>query len=171
MKLVHIVGRKNHGKTTLLVELLRELRGRGLRVGTIKHSPHKHELDAPGKDSFVHRHAGAAPAAIVAADLSAVFVPRTPGDDPIASLLPLYSECDAILVEGYVMGPGHKIEVWRRERGTPPLAAEHEGILAVVTDDAISLPVPTWPRSDVGAVADGLLQILGNRRDADPGGK
>ncbi|MDC0936360.1 molybdopterin-guanine dinucleotide biosynthesis protein MobB, partial [Pirellulales bacterium] len=57
---VHIVGRKNHGKTTLIVELIGELRGRGLRVAAIKHTSHAHDLDTPGKDSHRHGEAGAA---------------------------------------------------------------------------------------------------------------
>ena len=55
---IHVVGRRNHGKTTLLVELVEELCRRGLRVGTLKHSSHTHELDTPGKDSHRHRLAG-----------------------------------------------------------------------------------------------------------------
>jgi molybdopterin-guanine dinucleotide biosynthesis protein B len=44
MNTLHIVGRKNHGKTTLLVALLAELTGRGLRVGSIKHTSHLYDL-------------------------------------------------------------------------------------------------------------------------------
>ena len=55
--------KNDRGKTTLLIELVEELTRRGVRVGTIKHSSHSHELDTPGKDSFRHRQAGATPAA------------------------------------------------------------------------------------------------------------
>ena len=44
---VHIVGRKNHGKTTLVVDLIAEFCRRDVRVGTIKHSCHQHDLDDP----------------------------------------------------------------------------------------------------------------------------
>ena len=59
MHRLHIIGGKNHGKTTLIVELVQELTKRNLRVGTIKHTHHRHELDVPGKDSYRHRLAGA----------------------------------------------------------------------------------------------------------------
>ena len=59
MKRVHVIGGKNHGKTTLIMDLIRELTARGLQVGTIKHTHHKHELDIPGKDSYRHRESGA----------------------------------------------------------------------------------------------------------------
>ena len=42
-------------KTTLLKALIPLLKGRGLRVGVIKHSHHRFEIDQPGKDSHTHR--------------------------------------------------------------------------------------------------------------------
>ena len=45
MKRLHIIGGKNHGKTTLVVELVEEFTRRGMTVGTIKHTHHQHELD------------------------------------------------------------------------------------------------------------------------------
>ena len=59
MRRLHVLGRKNHGKTTLVAELVAELTRRGWRIGTIKHTHHHHELDTPGKDSWMHRQAGA----------------------------------------------------------------------------------------------------------------
>ena len=48
MNRIHIIGRKNHGKTTLIVELIEEFTRLGLSVGAIKHTSHSHELDVPG---------------------------------------------------------------------------------------------------------------------------
>ena len=59
MRRIHIIGRKNSGKTTLVVELVQQLSAMGKRVATIKHTHHRHELDVPGKDSYRHREAGA----------------------------------------------------------------------------------------------------------------
>ena len=48
--ILSIVGRSNSGKTTLLEKLIRELTGRGRRIGTIKHHFHGPvEVDIPGK--------------------------------------------------------------------------------------------------------------------------
>jgi len=152
---IHVVGRRNHGKTTLLVELVAELRRQGLRVGTLKHSSHTHELDTPGKDSHRHRLAGGDPAAIVTPQLCAAYLPRAEGgDDPYARLMPLFEGCDLLLVEGNLERPGGlKIEVWRAEHGTTPRASEQpDEIAAVVTDDTLKdLPdsVVVLPRSDV----------------------
>jgi molybdopterin-guanine dinucleotide biosynthesis protein B len=162
---IHVVGRRNHGKTTLLVELVEELRRRELRVGTLKHSSHTHELDTPGKDSHRHRLAGGDPAAIITPELCAAYLPRSSdgSDDPYARLAPLYEGCDLLLVEGNLERPdGLKLEVWRAERGTEPRAREG-AVAAVITDDALDdLPagVVLLPRADVPGLADWLLDRL-----------
>ena len=59
MKVFGIVGRKNSGKTHLVTRLVRLASRRGLRVSTIKHAHHSFDIDRPGKDSHLHREAGA----------------------------------------------------------------------------------------------------------------
>lgn len=161
MKILHVVGRQNNGKTTLICELVAEFARRGYRVGTIKHSAHDHEFDRPGKDSYRHRQAGARPAGVISAGQLAVYLPRLPEEDPIASLAPIFAACDLVLVEGFIDRAGPKIEVWRREIGKPLLADERPGIVAVVSDDAPETAVPVWPRADVGALASRVLATLG----------
>lgn len=160
MKLLHIVGRKNHGKTTLVVDLVAELSRRGLRVGTIKHSSHVHDLDTPGTDSYRHRHAGAVAAAIVTPELLGVFVQRFQ-EDFYPRLAPLYATCDVVLVEGDMEHAAAKIEVWRAGLGTVPLALERKEILALVTDDPVEVGIPVWPRSDVAGLTDRVLHLAG----------
>jgi len=73
---LHVIGRKNSGKTTLVVQLVHELRERGYHVATIKHTHHDHELDTPGKDSFRHRQAGSVAVGILSPKMNAVFWPQ-----------------------------------------------------------------------------------------------
>ncbi|NLY02907.1 MAG: molybdopterin-guanine dinucleotide biosynthesis protein B [Rhodopirellula sp.] len=159
MKRLHIVGRKNHGKTTLLVEILRELRSAGLCVGTIKHTRHVHELDSPGSDSYRHRLGGAAPAAIVSGDAIAVHLPRRE-QDYFDQIKPLFAGCDLVLVEGDLDGDGHKIEVWREAMGEPCLAGERPDIAAVITDDAATATATILPRSDLQPLLDYLFDFV-----------
>ena len=70
-------------------------------------------LDTPGKDSFRHRQAGAAPSVVVTRDLVGVYLPRTAETDFYDRLAPLFSNCELVLIEGHLDGPGIKIEVWR----------------------------------------------------------
>jgi molybdopterin-guanine dinucleotide biosynthesis protein B len=161
MKRVHILGRKNHGKTTLLGELVRELVGRGLKVGTIKHTSHAHELDRPGSDSCVLRQAGASPSTIVAGELMAIFVPVGETNDYTLDLEEIYAGCDLVLVEGDRSRPGGvKIETWRAAVGGPCLAAEHHDVVAVVSDDAPEVDLPVWPRGDVAKLAERILALV-----------
>lgn len=157
MKRIHIVGRQNHGKTTLVVELVRAMTARGLRVGTIKHSSHHHEIDTPGKDSYRHREAGGSPASIVTPDLATVFLPRTPGDDAHRRILALYGACDLVLIEGGIELPGPKVEVWREEVGGALLANERSDVIAVVSDGRPDVKVPIWPLAETDKVVDLLL--------------
>lgn len=162
MKRVHIVGRKNSGKTTLVVDLVRELTSRGIRVGTIKHTHHHHEFDAPGKDSFLHRQAGAVVVGLVGPAMAAAFREHHEMDRmaAIEKMEPMFADCDLVLVEGQQQADAVKIEVWREATGQTPLARELSGIVALVTDDPLEgIVCPIWSRAAVPVIADRVLEI------------
>jgi molybdopterin-guanine dinucleotide biosynthesis protein B len=165
MKRVHVVGCKNSGKTTLIVELVRELTARGYRVGTIKHSSHRHELDVPGKDSHQHRLAGGSPAAAITETMIALHLPLHEGESAYALLERHYEGCDLVLVEGGLDSTAPKVEVWRRVMGNKPNAKGRGDVDAVVTDDSIDIDLPCWPRSNVKELADHILVLAGSRRE------
>lgn len=58
MKIVSIVGRKNTGKTSLTVKVIKELTKRGYNVASIKHSQHSMEMDKENTDTWKHKQAG-----------------------------------------------------------------------------------------------------------------
>ncbi len=166
MNRFHIVGHKNHGKTSLIVQLVHLLAQRGLRVGTVKHTHHRHELDVPGKDSYRHRKAGAVVSGIVSRDCSAIFLPHrtleeTGGDGKYNRLELLYGDCDLVLVEGDLKTTVPKIEVWRAALGSEPLARDDLTIDAIVSDDPLALShIAVFPRSDLGPLVAWLLDRL-----------
>jgi len=170
VKRVHIIGGKNHGKTTLVVELVRELCAQGLRVGTIKHTHHQHELDTPGKDSHRHHEAGSAVVGILSRSMNAAFWPPSEKDTEGEStnqrernyetFAPMFRNCDLVLVEGDTRTNETKIEVWRATLGTPSLAETDASISAVVTDDPVEVVASVWRRSDVAVVAHHLMKSL-----------
>lgn len=168
---IHIIGRKNHGKTTLVVELISFLKQRGLSVAAVKHTHHAHELDTPGKDSFRHRQAGAEVVGIVAQNLSAAFWPTppegSPGLDRYAQFAALMGDCDIVLVEGDQSAQAPRIEVWRAAIGSPPLAQQDATITALVTDDPAPVDCPVYPRSDLAALVDAILQLRGDLTTED----
>ncbi|MEY3459102.1 MAG: Molybdopterin-guanine dinucleotide biosynthesis protein, partial [Planctomycetota bacterium] len=131
---IHIIGRKNSGKTTLVCELLNALSERGLRVASVKHTHHRHELDTPGKDSHKHRESGAAAVGILSPQITALFLPMDRASQPDAdrykAFESAFQDCSLILVEGDQQTAAPRIEVWRSATNQPPLAADDPGILA-----------------------------------------
>ncbi len=55
---VSFIGLSGRGKTTLLEQLVRELKRLGYRVAVVKHAPHGFDIDHPGKDSWRLNQAG-----------------------------------------------------------------------------------------------------------------
>jgi len=169
MRRVHIIGGKNQGKTTLTCDLVAEFQVRGLRVGTIKHTHHQHELDTPGKDSHRHRESGASVVGILTRSINAVFWPNAPlqsEDDSSQhekrydAFAAAFHDCDLVLVEGDTRTAAPKIEVWRASLDTPPIAERITNVLALVSDDPIESPIPVLPRSDLSAIADFLWNAI-----------
>lgn len=161
----HIVGRKNSGKTTLVCELVRQLTDRGVKVATIKHTHHQHELDTPGKDSHKHRESGAAGVGILSAQMTAAFVPVQRDEDEAvryARFNVMFNDCDIILVEGDLHATARRIEVWRAANNPQPYATEHRNIDVLVTDDERPSDLPSscdvLPRADLSALLDRLMQ-------------
>ena len=58
-QIICIVGRSQSGKTTLIEKLIPELKQRGYRIGTIKHSHHIFDFDKSGKKRIVKSDAKA----------------------------------------------------------------------------------------------------------------
>ena len=72
MRIIGLAGWSGSGKTTLVTKALPRLIARGCRVSTIKHAHHGFDLDQPGKDSFMHRTAGATEVVISSAKRFAI---------------------------------------------------------------------------------------------------
>lgn len=161
-----VIGQPGAGKTTFIAELVQAWVGMDIRVGTIKHSAHAHELDKPGKDSHVHRMAGASPAAMITRDLAAVYLPRTPEITVEKLLETHYRDLDVTVIEGWISGPFPKIEIWRKSVDRPPLFPDVENMMALISDDP--LPggleggaqrnrIQCFKRSEVKSIASWLL--------------
>jgi len=155
---VSVVGRSKCGKTTLLEKLIRELKRRGYRVGTVKHHSHPgFEVDQPGKDTWRHAQAGSDHVVIAAPDKVASIrrVAREPGLYEIAATM---DDVDVILTEGYLRTSKHKIEVVRAARSTEPICAEDE-LLALAADVPVPYDVPRFDLDD----APGLVDLIEER--------
>jgi molybdopterin-guanine dinucleotide biosynthesis protein B len=165
MHVIGIVGWKNSGKTTLVVELVRLLTGRGLKVGTIKHAHHSFDIDQPGKDSYRHREAGASDVIVASgARWAQVHELRGGAEPELADLLPRISpDTDIVLVEGFKRDPHDKIEVVPPDFDGRLLTLDDPYVIALASDapDLPPVAVPVLRRSDPAQVAAFILRHLG----------
>ena len=98
MKVFTIVGISDTGKTSTLVEIIKELVKRGFEVNSVK-SVHieNFSIDKKGKDSWRHREAGSKVTAIRAHDETSIIVQKGLS---VKELLPFFN-CDYLALEGF----------------------------------------------------------------------
>jgi molybdopterin-guanine dinucleotide biosynthesis adapter protein len=148
-----IVGRSKSGRTSLMEKLIHELKGRGYRVGTVKHHSHPgFEVDQPGKDTWRHAQAGSDHVVIAAPDKVASIrrVEQEPGLYEIAATM---TDVDVILAEGYLRSGKHRIEVVRAARSSEPICTPDE-LLALATDLPLAYDVPRFGLDDAAGLVD-----------------
>jgi molybdopterin-guanine dinucleotide biosynthesis protein MobB len=180
---IAIVGKKNSGKTSLVVALAAELRARGLRVASVKHAHHAFEVDREGSDSWRHFNEGGVEAVLLVAAGKMALVSRLAEEPRDAEeLIDRFfagQGLDLVLVEGYKHGGLPKVEIHRAGIHPESIYASSDAVaaalfLAVVTDDpalvtscpTISLD-PEGPNgSHVAAIADLLLDLYPKQGDA-----
>jgi molybdopterin-guanine dinucleotide biosynthesis protein B len=165
--ILSIVGKSGSGKTTLIEKLVPELKRRGMRIGTIKHSAHKIEMDKPGKDSWRHKQAGADTVMVVAPQTIAM-VKSMPSAN-LDGLEKYFDDVDLVLTEGFKSGPMPKIEVFRQAAHAEPLCRGDYQLIAFVTDTATDLGVPAFGLNDVAQLADLIEERFSTARQPSAG--
>jgi molybdopterin-guanine dinucleotide biosynthesis protein B len=139
-RIISIVGRKNAGKTTLVVALASELVRRKHRVMTIKHGHHPADVDRKDSDTWRHFHEGQAERVLIAGPELRVLFERSADDyDPIGLAKRYMEGADIVLVEGFKAAPLPKVEVHRHAIAEKPLynprATNAREWVAILTDD------------------------------------
>jgi molybdopterin-guanine dinucleotide biosynthesis protein B len=161
---ISLVGKSGVGKTTALEAILRELKRRGYRVGTIKHDTHGFDVDKPGKDSWRHAQAGS-DVVVISGPLKLAMIHKLSEEMPLDEIIPLMRNVDIVITEGYKRGDRPKIEVTRLERGTE-LLCQAEELIGLMTDHAVDMPVPQFALEDALGVVD-LLEELYLQTDSE----
>jgi molybdopterin-guanine dinucleotide biosynthesis protein MobB len=152
--IISIVGESKSGKTTLIERLISELKSRGYRVATIKHSIHSLSFDEPSKDSWRHLQAGSTATAIVSPD-QVVLIKQVNAEPDLKEIARLLGEdYDIILAEGFKQSQAPKVEVHRKAFG-PPLNHVNN-LVAIATDEALGTGTKQFPLNDIKALADFL---------------
>ncbi len=162
---ISIVGKSKSGKTALIEKLIGELKSRGYRVATIKHTPKGMTFDEPDKDSWRHIQAGSEATAITSPDKMVLIRPIAQ-DVTLGEIVRFFGEdYDIILAEGFKQDDTPKIEVHRKEVG-PPLTSIRK-LIAIVTDEPLETKTRQFSLQDIKGLADlleeGFIKPQGER--------
>jgi len=149
--IVAVVGKSNAGKTTYLEKLIKELKNRNIKVGTIKHDVHGFDIDKPGKDTWRHAQAGA-DAVIISSPSKVAVIKQVEHEMSLDQIAEYISDMDIILTEGFKRSAKPKIEINRMAHSTELLCTPDE-LIALVSDAEWNLGVPVFDLDDAAGVA------------------
>lgn len=160
MQVVGFIGPSGVGKTTLMEKVLARLVSRGRTVSAVKSSHHRVDVDAPGKDSYRYRTAGANEVVLVTPERWAL-MKESPEPVKLSEVLARIEPVDIVLVEGYKSEEGvARILVHRKGVSETPVFVP--GVVAVATDDESLEPPEGVARLDInspGAVANFVVTL------------
>ena len=156
------VGRSNSGKTTFIERVIPELVRAGYKVATVKHAGHGFDLDTEGKDSWRHKRAGASSVVVLSKGSMALFADVS-DELKVEEVRDRFLDgtYDLIIAEGWKHEGYPKIVIVRDQFGEVPVSSE--GLLAVVSNEPVTLDVPVFGLDDVPAVA-ALIMVRFPRR-------
>jgi len=159
MRVIGLAGWSGAGKTTLMTRVIPVLVARGLRVSTVKHAHHGFDVDIPGKDSHVHRQAGASEVFVTSARRWAhIHELRGEPEPSLQDIFPRMTPVDLLIVEGFKREPHPKLEVYRAAVGKPLLQPSDNWIVALASDGPVAeARVPVLPLDDIDKIVDVLL--------------
>jgi molybdopterin-guanine dinucleotide biosynthesis protein B len=161
MKIFGFAGWSGSGKTTLIEQLIPRFVQRGLRVSLIKHAHHTFDIDQPGKDSYRHRHAGAAEVLVTSSRRWVLMHELRGAQEPsFEEQVRRISPCDLLFVEGFKHAPIPKLEVWRQATGEPLLHPNDPHIVAVASDAKVDTTLPLLDLNDVPGISEFILKKL-----------
>ena len=149
---ISIIGKSESGKTTLLERLIPEMKKRGYRVGSIKHTSHGFDMDKEGKDSYRHQKAGSETVAV--ASPRQIVVIKKVDSDLLENLEAFFTDMDLLFVEGYKKEKRPKIEVFNADYHKEPINPEDENLFAFVTNDSVAVKVPRFRMDQIKELAD-----------------
>jgi molybdopterin-guanine dinucleotide biosynthesis adapter protein len=167
LQIVGVVGRSGVGKSTLAVKIIKELKSRGHKVGAVKHTTHKIDIDQPGKDSNLMHDAGACAVAISSKDKTAMYMDTESEWSPAEIAVRLFPEVDIVVVEGFGGSPMPRIAVLRK--GACEELHVKKGLIGIVADFDVDTDIPVFTFDQVPDITDlfeNYIKTKGPKRDA-----
>ena len=163
-KVFGITGWKNSGKTTLVVNLIENLRARGYSISTLKHAHHNFDIDKEGTDSHKHRGAGAQEVLIASGKRWALMHEvASEQEASMGELLARMAPVDLVIIEGYKLEEHPKLQVIRAENNTDALPESANNLVALVSDAKLepadySCKGPLFALDNVDGIADFIIE-------------
>lgn len=166
MRIIGLAGWSGAGKTTLITRVVPLLNRRGIRVATVKHAHHAFEIDRPGKDSWLHREAGATEVAIVSSRRWAIVHELREESEPaLTEILAKLSPADLVIIEGFKRHAHPKLEIYRASVGKPLIYPQDDCVVAIASDAPLAhAQLPVLMLDDVEGIAN-VLQAEAVPRD------
>jgi molybdopterin-guanine dinucleotide biosynthesis adapter protein len=158
MRVIGLAGWSGSGKTTLITKVIPVLVRRGLKVATIKHAHHEFDIDKPGKDSWLHREAGASEVVVSSGRRWALIHElRGEPEPPLEELLAKLAPADLVIVEGFKRRAYPKLEIYRAAEGKPLIYPEDDCIVAIAADAQLPrAQLPVLMLDDIEGIANVL---------------
>ncbi|MFA7109331.1 MAG: molybdopterin-guanine dinucleotide biosynthesis protein B [Sphaerochaetaceae bacterium] len=144
------------GKTTVMVELIKELKKRGYKVAAIKHDAHDFEIDKEGKDSYRMSKAGS-DITVVLSSSKCAFIENRFVD--INKVLDRIEGVDLILSEGYSHGNWKKIGIFRKNSGNP-LRINANDCFAICSDEKLNCSCNQFDLDDYSGLVSFIIKDL-----------
>jgi molybdopterin-guanine dinucleotide biosynthesis protein B len=152
LPIISVVGTSKTGKTTLIEKLIPELKKRGYRIGTIKHTHHDFDMDKKGKDSWRHKAAGAD--TVIVASREKIVMIKDENSAGLELLGKYFDDVDLVITEGFKKENRPKIEIYRSHKNNLPLCQNDKTVIALVTDTDIRVNVPVFGLEEIKSLAD-----------------
>lgn len=151
--IVAFSGFSESGKTTFIEKLIPELKNRGYRIATIKHTHHKMD-STPGKDSERHLTAGSEISMITTSTRMVLTKPVERGTSIDEMITMLGDDYDIIICEGFKYSDIPKLVVCRQEVSDFPAGLRN--VIGIITDVKLDTETRQYSFEDVESVADML---------------
>ncbi len=140
-------------------KLIRLLKGRGYRIGSVKHAHKGFEMDKKGKDSWRLKTAGS-DATLVISPGRIGLVKDFDGSNFQEAIQAHLGDMDIVLVEGLKRGAFPKIEIFRQAAlHQSPLCMSDHTLAAFVTDSGFTpgSGIPVFHPDDTDTLADFIV--------------
>lgn len=145
------------GKTTVLCDIIKELKSRGYKVCTIKHDVHGFEIDHPGKDTWKHSQAGS-DTVIISSPQKMAIIEKVEKEYSLDEIISKIHNVDIIITEGYKQENKPKLEIFRKET-SEEIWSKNEDLFAIITNTPIDKDVPQYGFSEIKETVD-LIESL-----------